>query len=67
MFDKMSKASSGAFRNMDKAVGGNIDPDLSLYKKLRPEHFNQIAQQYGLDNTVAYIQAMEKKQIVKGE
>jgi len=63
IFDRMSIAANGAFDNVGKSIGAETDEDLNLYRTLRPEHFQAIAKEYGLDATADYISEMEKRYV----
>ena len=62
--DKMQKVGSRAFQTVTK-VSGSADPQVDMYKKLTPREFDAIAQQFGDNGLVEYVQAMEAK-ILKG-
>jgi len=61
---KMQKVGSKAFQTVTK-VSGSSDPQVDMYKKLTPREFDAIAQQFGDNGLVEYVQAMEAK-ILKG-
>lgn len=52
-FDSLSKYGEGAPK----------DSDLALYEKMTPDTLNVIAETYGPDNLVKYVQAMEAKRV----
>lgn len=66
MFDRINKVTPRAFNTLDRAMGRQTDDDLRLYESLQPEDFNKISQQYGADNTLEYIQEMERRRLKGG-
>ena len=64
--DRLQQAVSGAFKNMDKAMGNPVDDDVRLYESLGEEDFVFIAKEYGADNVADYIQTMETKRMKEG-
>lgn len=65
MLDRMKKATATAFDRAAKTA--NVEsPDLQLYKKLKPEDFHAIMQQFGEKPTLDYISAMETKLMKSG-
>ena len=63
MFDKLTKASGKAFDRMDKVRGDTSDPDVKLYNTLNESDFISISNQYGAEETLAYIDTMERKRL----
>ena len=63
--DRVQQAVSGAFKNMNKAMG-NPDNDVRLYESLNKDDFAFIATEYGADATAEYIQTMETKRMKEG-
>jgi hypothetical protein len=61
IFDAPKRAASNAFDMMKKSAGVNRDPDLSNYMQLKPEDFDDITQEYGIDVTTKYIAEMEEQ------
>ena len=66
MFDNINKVVPKAFNTLDRAVGAETDEDLKLYNSLEPRHFGEIVKRYGEDNTLKYIQEMEKRRLKRG-
>jgi len=57
--DRKLKSTSSAFERVRNRTGQQTVRPLEIYESLKPEDFAQIAQKYGIDETVRYIQAME--------
>lgn len=53
----------GAFEKVRTNTGQETYRPLEIYMKLKPEDFAAIADEYGFDETVKYIQAMENAQV----
>ena len=66
MFDKLNKVTPRAFNTLDRAMGREVDEDLRLYETLQPDDFSKITEQYGADNTLEYIQEMERRRLKGG-
>ena len=66
MFDRMNKITPRAFNTLDRAMGRQTDDDLRLYESLQPDDFKMISKQYGADNTLEYIQEMERRRLKGG-
>lgn len=60
MFDRISKASSSAFKFMD-SLSPKRDEDVELYEALKPEDFDGLTKEFGIDNVSDYITEMEKR------
>lgn len=69
MFDinKMQGAVHKAFQRTQKVGNVESDPDLALYKSLKPEHFTALMQQHGEQPVIDYIKDMEHKKIKGGK
>ena len=64
--DRVIRASSKAFDRIKRVANdGGGDEDLRLYESLQPDDFKEISKQYGADNTLEYIQEMERR-LLKG-
>ena len=63
MFDKLNKATDKAFGRMDRVRGETSDPDVKLYNTLNENDFISISNQYGAEETLAYIDTMERKRL----
>ncbi len=66
MFDRLKKVTPRAFNTLDRVMGRQTDDDLRLYESLQPDDFKMISKQYGADNTLEYIQEMERRRLKGG-
>lgn len=66
MLDKLEKSVSKAFDRVASQGGPVQNPELSLYEHMTPEVMNVIAEVYGPDNLVKYIQTMEARRMKDG-
>lgn len=64
--NKLRQAAHTALNNVAQVSQRENDPSLRIYQSLQPEDFNAIVKQYGMNNTVQYIQAMETKKMMGG-
>lgn len=46
-----------------KVLGKPADPDVELYEKMTPRHFDRIREQYGLEGLLRYIRHVEHKRL----
>ena len=68
IFDKIGKAVPRAFNAMDTAIRhGRDDKDTELYNSLDVSDLEAIAQKYGADSLVNYIEEMEKRKLKGGQ
>jgi len=67
MFNRINKAAPSAIQNVSKAVGGELDKDLALYRSLNENDFAKLSQMYGQENVIEYIETMERKRIKGGK
>ena len=63
MFDKLDKATGRAFNRMDAVRGESSDPDVQLYNTLTKDDFVGISNEYGAEQTLDYINTMERKRL----
>jgi len=64
MFGLMEQATKKAFDRVGKVSNVESDPDLALYKTLKPEHFSELMKSYGEEPIINYIREMESKRIM---
>ena len=65
MFDRIQSVMPDAFNNVKKAIHPKADEDLDLYNSLGVNDFSAIADKYGTDKMVEYVEAMEKRKLVE--
>ena len=66
LFDKMSKATRTAFDRVGKVANVEADTDLMTYQKFKPEDFGKMMGEFGEEDTLLYIKAMEAKRLGLG-
>lgn len=67
MFDNINKIMPIAFESVKRAVRPNADADVDLYDSLDESDFIAIANKYGGDGMVDYVESMEKRKLKRGE
>lgn len=55
------RAANRAGERVRRVSGYRPDEDLVLYRKLQPPHFVALAEKFGMDKTLEYIEAMERR------
>lgn len=60
-FSRVQKAAQSALNKVAVTAGQNTDPDLAIYKNLRPADFPKIIEKYGTEGTLSYIAEMERR------
>ncbi len=63
----MKGATQKAFAKVASVNKQQTDPDLQLYSRLKPENFVSLMKDYGEENVISYIKAMEAKRIMGGQ
>jgi hypothetical protein len=66
IFTIMNNATQKAFARVGKVTHQETDPDLRLYNELKPQDFTELMKDYGEDNVIEYIKAMEFKRLHRG-
>lgn len=66
LFDKMSKATRKAFDNVGRVANVETDPDLMTYQALKPGDFGKMMGEFGEENVLSYIKAMEARRLGVG-
>jgi len=61
--ESMSNTASNAMKGWNKVLMGDIDTDLDLYNSLSTDNLTAIMKEYGVRDTVDYIQAMESRKM----
>jgi hypothetical protein len=59
--DSLTKAIDMAVPALHNAMGMSTDIELENYKRLTPDDFDEVARRFGLDDTVGYIEDMERR------
>jgi hypothetical protein len=61
--DRMRQAANKGAVNVQRAMGVDTDIDLRIYNGLSTDAFSEIAQNFGDEATVTYIEEMEKRRL----
>lgn len=65
LFDTIDRAGARAFQTVQKSLGA-ADPQVEIYRKLKPQDFQAIAGQYGPEGLIRYVEAMEARSLKGG-
>ena len=57
--NRRMRVTKSAFDKVRKNTGQETYKPLEIYTKMKPEDFSVIAEKYGMDEVVRYIQVME--------
>jgi hypothetical protein len=60
-FDRVGRAAEHAIGTHERLLGQNPDNDVAYYETLKTPDFDHLAEVYGPDNVIEYIQAMESR------
>ena len=66
IFGRGTKAGNRLFSRLENGYVKVEDPNVALYNKLRPEHFEALASRQGSEWTTEYIRRMEAQRIRNG-
>ena len=66
MMQKMAGAAKTAFDRVASVTGNDESPDVRVYKRLKENDFQVIADRYGAEATVDYIRKMEARSMMGG-
>ncbi len=64
-FGMMQRATKKAFEKVSQVAQVETDPDLGMYGKLKPQHFQELMSVYGEGPIIDYIKEMESKKIMR--
>ena len=65
--DELKQAFRTAASDIKDAVGMEKDPDVALYDRMTERDIARMADAYGLDNTIDYIQDMAFRKATRGK
>lgn len=65
-FDRLVRATGNGVDRLVKSYGVEPDPDMRAYNALKPEDFDVLAGEFGMDETAQYIEDMERRRMKRG-
>lgn len=60
------EAARAGVRTIREVLGRPADPDVELYERLTPQHFEAMVREYGIDDVTRYVQHMEHARLTAG-